>query len=336
MVASILWCIVLAIVSFHLGSIAGGIVFIILAVLTALFFWFARHRIPFATAVLKCVSHVLQEYPAPTFYAYSSLLVIAFWFVAWIWAFTWVQAYDRAPAAGLMIFLIFSFYWTGQVIKNVVHVTASGLFATWYFMGSAAMPSNPTSKAFRRAMTTSFGSICLGSLLVAILKTLRAIVDGARRQGDNICLCLLSCFIGLLDRLLQYFNLYAFAQVAIYGKRYCKAAKDTWELFKSSGMAAIINDNLISGVLTMGAILGGASAAFVGALVASVLIDDYWFGIGLVCFIIGISLVMLTMEVVESGVCTIFVCFAMDPHALERSNAELYQKFHDTYKGIKV
>jgi hypothetical protein len=31
-------------------------------------------------------------------------------------------------------------------------------------------------------------------------------------------------------------DMYAFAQVAIYGKRYCSAAKATWDLFKSSGM----------------------------------------------------------------------------------------------------
>ena len=34
--------------------------FIILAVITAVFFWFARSRIPFATAVLKAVANILQ------------------------------------------------------------------------------------------------------------------------------------------------------------------------------------------------------------------------------------------------------------------------------------
>jgi hypothetical protein len=116
--------------------------------------------------------------------------------------------------------------------------------------------------------------------------------------------------------------MYAFAQVAIYGKKYCDAAKDTWELIKTSGMgkqtnyftfpppsphplsiflstliliysfifsAAIINDNLISGVLTMGAILGGASAAFVGALVAAAILNDYWVGIAFICFLVPLS-----------------------------------------------
>jgi len=235
-----------------------------------------------------------------------------------------------------MIFLIFSLYWTSQVIKNVVHVTTSGLYATWYFLSGVGMPSDPTQKSFKRAVTTSFGSICLGSLLVAILKTLKHLVEGLRKQNNGIIVCLLMCFLNCLDNLIQYFNFYAFTQVAIYGKQYCRAAKDTWELFKTSGVQAIINDNLISGVLSLGSILGGASAAVVGALVAHAIIRDYWVGIAFMCFLIGIALVMVTMEVVESGVATIFVCFAMDPQALRRNDEELYNKFVTTYHGIKA
>jgi hypothetical protein len=45
--------------------------------------------------------------------------------------------------------------------------------------------------------------------------------------------------------------------VAIYGKSFCTAAKDTWKLIKDRGVEAIINDNLIGNVLTMGSILIG-------------------------------------------------------------------------------
>ena len=64
--------------------------------------------------------------------------------------------------------------------------------------------------------------------------------------------CLLSC----LDKLVTYFNVYAFTQVAIYGKTYCEAANDTWALFKRVGMEAIINDDIIGGVLAFASIIG--------------------------------------------------------------------------------
>jgi len=128
--------------------------------------------------------------------------------------------------------------------------------------------------------------------------------------------------------------MYAFTQVAIYGKSYCQAAKDTWALVKSHGVDAIINDNLISGVLLMGSIMGGIVSAIVGGLVALAIARDWWIALAVICFLIGMSLVMLTMEVVESGVATIFVCFAMDPQALNRNAPDLYRTFTETYHGL--
>jgi hypothetical protein len=43
----------------------------------------------------------------------------------------------------------------------------------------------------------------------------------------------------------------------MYGKSFCDAAKDTWKMIKSNGIDAIINDNLINSVLTIGCILVG-------------------------------------------------------------------------------
>lgn len=333
--AGIAWCLILAIIGFAKGAVWVGIIFLFCAAINGLFFYFWRKRIPFATAMLKTVAHILDTYPAPTYYAYVSLLVQFAWVLLWMPTFVLIQRYTSTGAAVLSIFLIFSFYWVSQVIKNVVHVTASGLVATWYFLSGVGMPPNPTQKAFKRATTTSFGSICLGSLVVAILKTLRQMLNSARNQ-NNALACVAACILGILDQLIEYFNMYAFTQVAIYGKTYCQAAKDTWTLVKSRGVDAIVNDNLISGVLILGAFLGGVATAVVGGIVALIAIPEWWLGLAFVCFLIGISLVMLTMEVVESGVATIFVCFAMDPQALQRNSPDLYNTFVATYHGLHV
>ena len=59
----------------------------------------------------------------------------------------------------------------------MVHVTSAGTLSTWYFLFPNSMPENPTMKAAKRAATTSFGSICLGSLIIAIIKAIRALVS---------------------------------------------------------------------------------------------------------------------------------------------------------------
>ena len=46
----------------------------------------------------------------------------------------------------------------------------------------------------------------------------------------TICLCCVDCFLGLIQWLITYFNHYAYTVVALYGKAYIPAAKDTWSI----------------------------------------------------------------------------------------------------------
>jgi hypothetical protein len=116
-----------------------------------------------------------------------------------------------------------------QVIKNIVHVTVSGVFASSYFLsGSGEMPNTPTLGAAKRAMTTSLGSICYGSLLVALIQFVRAMVAELKKSdnaGAAILGVCIDCCLACIEDLVEYFNHYAYTQVAIYGKDFCTAAK---------------------------------------------------------------------------------------------------------------
>ena len=136
---------------------------------------------------------------------------------------------------GLIVFITFAMYWISEWIKNTIHTTISGIYGSWYFMGDK-MPSGATRGAFRRAITYSFGSIALGSLLVAIIQFARHLVSMAQQsaaQSGNIAgeigFCVLQCFIGILEWAVEFVNRYAFSHIALYGKSYFGAAKDTWK-----------------------------------------------------------------------------------------------------------
>ena len=244
----------------------------------------------------------------------------------------------------LNVYLLLSFYWVVQVIKNVVHVTVAGTVATWYFYED--IPHNPTLKSFKRATTYSFGSICLGSLIVAALQTLRTLFRMFARKNAGsgnwvmaiLALVAASC-IACIERLIRYFNKYAFTQVAIYGKTYCQAARTTFDLIWSHGIEAIINDSLISSVLTVGCIIGGVLGAGVGAGLGWIFWSDladnyYWITMAVLGFFIGFCFVLVAMECVDSGVACLFVCYAMDPQALQRVEPDLFQKFNDSYQVL--
>jgi hypothetical protein len=175
---------------------------------------------------------------------------------------------------------------------------------------------NVTAKSAGRAVTTSFGPICFGSLVIAIVSTLRALAAYARNEAaesGNIIGCLigacLHCILSCIEDILDYFNKYAFTQVAIYGKGYIQAAKDTWQLCKSRGFDALINDNLIGNVLGVGSFASALLAAFVGWLYvrfsATIPQDTgYYVAICIISALIGMWLFLILTEVISSGVAT--------------------------------
>lgn len=84
---------------------------------------------------------------------------------------------------------LFCTFWMQQVCTNVMHVSTSGVVATWYFAGRVKMPRNVVSASFWRAVGISFGSICFGSLLVAVLRMVRYLAQlgqSSREGGSNL------------------------------------------------------------------------------------------------------------------------------------------------------
>jgi len=315
----------LAIVGVYWGAIVFGIV----GGIMILYFILARNRIPFAVEMIRTVVTTIQRYPATQVTALGFSLLQIGWLSLWSFAFVLSQRFSGTLLYVAFVFLVFSFYWTFEVLKNIVHVTVSGVVATVYFM-SNAMPANPTLGALKRSVTTSFGSICLGSMIVAFIKTLRSLVRMLRSdQGGGILFYLADCLLSCIDNLIRYFNHYAFCQVAIYGKTFCEAATSTWELICHAGLEAIANDNLIGGVLNMGILFGAILTGAVGAGLGLVFTA---FGNGMdvyVMFILGLIIgalfMTLSMQVVDSGVACTFVCFAEDKEVLRHNKVQRTQ-----------
>jgi hypothetical protein len=311
------------------GGLYGTIISAIFVLILAFYFWTIKNRIPFAVEVIKSVVDVVTRYPATQVVSYVSIFFQIGWIFLWSFALILAQRFERNLSILALVFLIFSFYWVSEVLKNIVHVSVSGVIATSYFLGDM-MPENPTLGALKRSLTTSFGSICLGSLIVSVLKTLRTLIRMVRSENNNLLLCLADCLLGCIDSLVQYFNHYAFCQVAIYGKTFVEAARSTWELIKHSGLEAIANDNLVDGVLWVGVFFNAILTAAAGVGVAFVFGQSYLI-YGIIGFIIGFVIMILGMQVIDSGVACTFVCFAEDREVLRRSNPHLYNKFVETY-----
>jgi len=246
---------------------------------------------------------------------------------------------------GIVLFSMFSLYWTSQVVKNVIHVTVSGTFADYYFTlghnNGEQTPVNPTLKAFRRSVTHSFGSICLGSLIVALIEML---FSTSARPGFSGAMvnCVGCCCV----KLAEYFNKYAFVHVAIYGDSFIDSAKASWSFIKSRGVDALVNDCLIFSLMNMVVLfmllVTGVSSYFISydqyadyfytssyevASGASMMIA---IGVSL-SIVISLLLFGVVMQIVESGVAALFVCLAREPELLLNINPEFHGLCQNKY-----
>ncbi|GJJ69682.1 hypothetical protein EMPS_02030 [Entomortierella parvispora] len=331
-----------------------GIVGLIFGVLYAFMWVFWRSRIPFATEMLRAVTGISRQYPAVFALAFLGLFIQIVYSVYFITVISgcYEMYYDPTQQStpgklkALIVFCFFSFFWVSQVIKNIVHVTVSGVFATYYFMAGSpqGMSKSPTLASFKRACTTSIGSICFGSLIIAGIQTLRAIAQMFRGDGNDGILaflaCLIDCILGCLQGIAEYVNKYAFTQVAIYGKAFIPAAKDTWTILKDRGIIQLINDNLIGNVWTMGAIFAGVLSGLASYLYlnfANPVFNSggqFTYVIVTMAFVMGFQMLFTVGTVIDSGVATTFVALAEDPAALARTKPELFERIRATWPAV--
>jgi hypothetical protein len=231
-ILNIVFGFVLAIYMFTRKSYGGAIVFLIFACFTLFCFFTWIPRIPFSAFMLRTSIDVSKRYGHTYLVSFiGGLLGVAF--AAW-YSVTLVAIYSKyqpggnntncdaggcsqAKVIGLIVFITFAMYWISEWLKNTIHTTIAGVYGSWYFYQGSSNGKGATRGSLKRALTYSFGSISLGSLIVAIINLIRQICSVAQQQaGANgniaaeIAFCVLQCIIGIIDWVVEFVNRYAY------------------------------------------------------------------------------------------------------------------------------
>lgn len=301
--------------------LVGVMILVLLGVL-----WY-RGRLAFAEILLTTQAYLLNRFPivlAPAFLALVPQILLSLFCITvlnttlfWGW-----------PA---VIFSFFFFYWTSTIITSLVHMTASGTFASWYFsnMETNLDPHQATMAAFKRAITTSFGSVCVSAAILAVVKTLKAL---SRNRLERVTG---SVVLAILD----YLNRYALTYCAIYGATLYQAASQINHMFTHHGFKAIMQDNITFTVTTMsmamsgfvGLLCGGVSALLLAPGVSE---DDdsvFFWSMLIIGFFVGMILMQCLVQIIDAGLVTLFVCFVEHPQQLSSLDPSLYHHFRSTY-----
>jgi len=190
-------------------------------------------------------------------------------------------------------------------------------------------------------MTTSFGSICFGSLIVAIIEALRMLANAAQANDDGgILVCIAECILACLAAIVEYFNKWAFIYVGLYGYSYLQAGKNVFTLFKNRGWEAVIADDLVQNTLFMISLIVGACMGGLAVLIEATSdlfelagSNERWIAMAS-GFVVGFVVCSIAVSVIGSSVNAVIVLFAEAPAEFQQNYPDLSTRMRETWSRI--
>jgi len=232
----------------------------------------------------------------------------------------------------LMFFMVFGFFWASALLSAVFQHVVAGAIATWYFSRDVTGPRSvgiPAVTSLFRAVTTSFGSLAFGSLLIAIVESLNFLLQTAKRSNSKnklvvfVASCL-QCVLGCIEGMVRFVNKFAYIYVAMHGYNFCKGAKECFDLISRNFFTTVIMDVISGFVLFMGKVLFTS----ISVILTVGIIDqmDRHLSVVTVALAGVISFVVLHIisHVIGVGINAVFVCYLEDLENNKGNSANMY------------
>ncbi|CAH1100837.1 unnamed protein product [Psylliodes chrysocephalus] len=230
----------------------------------------------------------------------------------------------------LQAYNIFGFLWLAFFVTALGQMVLAGIFAQWYWtFNKTQIPFFAVTSAFFRTLRYHIGTLAFGSLIIAICRIIRIILeylDHKLKQYDNeftrAIMCLLKCFFYCLEKFLRFLNKNAYIMCAIHGKNFCISAKNAFMLLLRNIVRVWVLDKvtdflffLSKLMLTLG--VGAVSYVFfVSGLLPTSIIDNSGLNYGIVPVVIIMICTYLIstlfFSVYTMAVDTLFLCFLED------------------------
>uniref|UniRef100_A0A8C3YF87 Choline transporter-like protein n=1 Tax=Catagonus wagneri TaxID=51154 RepID=A0A8C3YF87_9CETA len=137
------------------------------------------------------------------------------------------------------IFNLFVFLWLINFVIALGQCALAGAFASYYWALKKPddIPPYPLFTAFGRAIRYHTGSLAFGSLILAGIQMFRLILEyldkrlkEAQNNISKFLKCCLRCCFWCLEKAVKFLNRNAYIMIAIYGKNFCRSAKDAFNL----------------------------------------------------------------------------------------------------------
>ncbi|TRY97300.1 hypothetical protein DNTS_020591 [Danionella cerebrum] len=154
----------------------------------------------------------------------------------------------------LQFYNVFLFFWCANFVTGLGQMTLAGAFASYYwaFKKPEDIPSFPLCASLGRSLRYHTGSLAFGSLILAIVQVIRVLLEyidhklkGAENKFAKFLLCCLKCCFWCLEKFIKFMNRNAYIMVAIYGKNFCRSARDAFFLLMRNVIRVVVLDKTV-------------------------------------------------------------------------------------------
>jgi len=222
-------------------------------------------------------------------------------------------------------FLLFCLYWTFYFIEAVGSMVVARAVASWYFVrDKSTIGTTTVLHSMRQVITYHLGTCAFGSLIIAIVSLIRAILAYIQKQveeksDDNKFVkavgCMLQCCFWCLEQCIRFINKHAYIQTAIFSTSFCVSARNGFFLVaRNAGRIGAVSA-VSEVVIIFGKIFITATTGLISYyLIEANLSDDLDSVLVPVIFIMIIAyfVASLFFSIFSMAVDTILECFVAD------------------------
>lgn len=328
------------------GMRVFGMFMFVVAGLYFLFLCFMRKRIQLSIGVVKESARAVQAMPTlllfPIVQTAGLIIFVMVWLVYAVYVASlgdidsaefsnngvtvMVRSFTYDDETQYMAFiLLFCFFWTTEFISAVGSIVIARAVASWYFTrDKSTIGSSTVLNAIRQSMWYHMGTAAFGSLIIAIIQTIRAIVTYIQKKieevdSDNRAMkcaaCCCQCCFACLEKCMRFLNKHAYIQTAIFSTNFCISAKNGFFLilrnFGRIGAISFVSEIVVVIGKVFIAVITGASAY---VLMNTYISDEVESVVGpvVVVMILTYAVASLFFSIFSMAVDTVLQCFIAD------------------------
>lgn len=222
------------------------------------------------------------------------------------------------------LYMLFCWFWTSEFIIAIGQLVIALCFCAWYFTKDKKEIGNKTiSWAIKTTFWNHLGTVAFGSLVIAIIQTIRAVISYFEKQAKKsknkvveYLLCMIQCCMWCVEKCMKFLNKNAYIQTAIYGTNFCKSARQAFFLILRNILRVAAVSMVGDFVLLIGKLFIPIMTTFVCYLCMAYGIDSSELNgiISPLIFVAILSYFIAAMftEIFGMGIETILCCFIAD------------------------